>query len=469
MLLKIGREGHPNALIGDIVAPPFTPASLSPLLLLDGDTDATANLWKTSTSKWPSGYQDVSGSQPVINAGAVEFDGADDCMLGGYYNYGTKVAQTLPDGAGSDAGKGITCTGLAIDDVTDTFWISNHGQADSGDPYTPSIMNVSKDGSTEISELVFTTQFPSAQSIQGIAVDSGANGLAYDGGDDTLLVLYDNKQVKRYNATTGALVETVVTLSSLSNVDHLHLDETNNVLWVSHGASGSTSRASAYSIDNGVLSDPIRLPDSTAIEGIYLDGTTLYVADDGYFHNSTLNQLHSYSFNPSAIISTITTSYTALEFNMVVHIGATTSSTEALCAIGDPLSGRGFALFLLGNTDDAIRVIINDGSASLDTVDIVCSAALTSYSILTIKADFSTRTISLYQNGVLQGQGTYDSGIDTSIFYNAFSIAGLPDGSRHTHVDFKDICITDYLLSTTQNNNLGNYLATEHGLTWTDL
>ncbi len=501
MLSNIGQVGRPQKLIGDIVAPSFTPASLSPLLLLDGGTDATANLWKNSSLKWPSAYQDVSSNQPVINAGTVEFDGADDYMIGGYYNYGAKVAQTLPDGAGSDVGKGITCTGLAIDDVTDTFWVSNHGQAGGGDPYTPSLMNVSKDGSTMVSELVFTAQFPSAQSIQGvtvdtsdstlwfiskaenlirhvsktgtdlgsITVDSGANGLAYDSGDDTLLVLYDNKQLKRYNAATGALIETVVTFTTLSDVDHLHLDEMNNVLWVSYGASGSTAQVSAYSIDDDILSDPIRLPDSTAIEGIYLDDSTLYIADDGYFHNDTLNQLHSYTFNSAGVISTITSAYSTMEFNMTVKIGATSSSAEAIYAIGDPLSGRGFAVFLVGNSNNTLRVIINDGSAPLDTVDLTCSAALTSYSVLTLKANFSARTISLYQNGVLQGQGTYNSGIDASVFYNAFSIAGLPDGTRAVHVDFKNICITDYLLSETQNNNLGNYLATQHGLSWTDM
>ena len=501
MLSNIGQVGRPQKLIGDIVAPSFTPASLSPLLLLDGGTDAAASLWKTSSSKWPSAYQDALSNQPVINAGAVEFDGADDYMISGYYNYGAKVAQTLPDGAGSDVGKGITCTGLAIDDVTDTFWVSNHGQAGSGDPYTPSLMNVSKDGSTKISELVFTTQFPSAQSIQGvtvdtsdstlwfiskaenlirhvsktgtdlgsIAVDSGANGLAYDSGDDTLLVLYDNKQLKRYNAGTGALVETVVTFATLSNVDHLHLDEMNNVLWISHGASGSTAQVSAYSIDGDVLSDPIRLPDSIAIEGIYLDGTMLYIADDGYFHNGMLNQLHTYNFDPDEVISTITNPYASLEFNVVVHIGATSSSTEAICAIGDPLSGRGFALFLFGNTDDTVRIIINDGSAPLNILAMTCSTPLTAYSILTLKADFANRTFTLYQNGILQGQGTCDAGIDAFILYNAISIAALPDGSRAAHIDFKNLCVTDYLLSTTQNNNLGNYLAAQHGLSWTDM
>lgn len=501
MLMKVGRIGQINMLLGNVEAISFVPSMLTPLLLLDGDRDAAPSLWQSNAVEWPSFYQAVSAHQPTLNAGALEFDGSDDYMSGAYYNYSVSASQTLPDGVGSDSGKGITCTGLAKDDVTDTFWIANHGQATGADPYTPSLMNVSKDGITEIGEIELISLFPSMQSVQGVAVDtsdstlwfvsvsenlvrhitkaganlgsfavdSGANGLAYDSNDDSLLVLYSNKQIRRYNASTGTLIETVVTLSKLSNVDHLYLDIVKNILWVSHGASANPGRVSAYSIDDDILSDPVRLPEADAIEGIYLDGTSLYVLSDGYFHNGTLNQLHTYTFSSSPIEDTVTRKYEALEFNMVLKVGAVTSSTEAIISLGDPLSGMGFGLFLVGSTDNTIRVIIDDGNAALDTVDIICSAALTTYSILTLKADLINRTISLYQNGAYQGQGSHDVSVQNDIVYCPISLGALPDGSRAVHLDIKDICITDYLLSSAQGNDLDNYYADEHGLIWTDI
>ena len=154
---------------------------------------------------------------------------------------------------------------------------------------------------------------------------------------------------------------------------------------------------------------------------------------------------------------------------MVIKIGAVTSSTEAIISLGDPLSGMGFGLFLVGSTDNTLRVIIDDGNAALDTVDIVCDAALTAYSILTLKADLINRTISLYQNGAYQGQGSYDASIQNDVVYCPISLGALPDGSRSVHLDVKDICITDYLLSATQGNDLGNYYADEHDLVWTEI
>ncbi len=497
MLIKLGRVGQECHIA---VTPEFTPASLQPLFLLDGDNYASTSLWQNPSDAWPSVEQAVTTAQPVISSGVVDFDGVDDYMVGGYYNYGALTAQTLPDGAGSDLGKGITGTGLAYDATNDSFWIANHGQAQASDPYTPSVMNVSKDGATKISELVFTTQFPAMQSIQGIAVDTsdntlwiaskvenlirhvsktgadlGAiavdanpNGLAYDGSNDTLLVLYDNAQVKRYDASSGAYIETVVTLS-IPNIDHLYLDEVNNILWVSRGINGESSGVVAYNIDNGVTSNQISLPNSTEIEGIYLDGSRLFVMNNGYFHSGTLNQLQNYPFDNSGIISTVKSAYSAMQFNFVLKIGAIDAASETILALGDPLTGRGFAIYLVGGTNNKIRMMINDGASPIEAVDIACSAALTSYSTIMIRVDFASRAVSLYQNGVYQGAGSYSSAIDNSILYNNLSIAASPDGSRAIDIDFKDICVTNYLLDSSQNNKLGSYYALEHGLSWSNM
>tara|TARA_R110002095_G_scaffold198634_1_gene178157 strand:+ start:2173 stop:3504 length:1332 start_codon:yes stop_codon:yes gene_type:complete len=441
MLVKVGQVGHLHNVIGGFTPPEFSPALLAPLLLLDGDVDSSPSKWENASALWPDVFQSVSSNQPVINAGAVEFDGSNDFMLGGYYTDGAKVAQTLPDGAGSDAGRGITCTGLAFDATTDTFWIANHGQALGSDPFTPSIMNVSKDGATKITELVLTAQFPAMSSIQGVSVDTS---------DGTLWLVSKDENLLRHISKTG---DDLGTISAGSGANGLAYD----------------GRVRAYSIGNDVLSDQIRLPESLAIEGLYLDGAYLYIADDGYFHNGTLNQLHRYAFDSANIRAVITGDYDALEFNMVVKFGGTAATSETILALGNPLSGRGFGVFLIGGTNNQIRIMMNDGIVPSQQVDVVCAAALTAYSIITLKADFANRTISLYQNGVLQGAGSYSAAMHNALFYGALSIAGLPDGTRTPHIDFKEICITDYLLGAGQNNNLGDYYAQEHGLPWFDL
>ena len=497
MLIELGHVGQEPHIA---VTPDFTPASLQPVFLLDGDNYSSPSLLQNTAIYWPSVEQDTATLQPIINSGEVGFDGVDDYMVGGYYNYGALVAQTLPDGEGSDTGKGITGTGIAYDATTDSFWVSNHGQALSSDPYTPSVMNISKDGSIKISELVFTTQFPAMQSIQGIAVDTSddtlwiaskveglirhvsktgtdlgsiavdanPNGLAYDGSNDTLLVLYDNAQVKRYDASNGSYIETVVTLS-IPNIDHLYLDEANNILWISRGINGEKSGVVAYNINNGVTSDQISLPDSTEIEGIYLDGSTLYVVNNGYFHSGTLNQLQSYPFDKSGIVSTVKSVYSQMQFSFVLKIGSTDAASETILALGDPLVGRGFAIYLVGGTNNIIRVMINDGVAPIESVDIACSNALTSDSTIMMRIDFAARALSLYQNGVYQGAGSFSAAISSYLLYNNLSVAGSPDGSRAIDIDIKDICITNYLMDSSQNNKLGNYYASEHGLIWSNM
>ncbi len=497
MLIELGRTGQEHQVV---TAPKFTPASLHPVFLLDGDNYSSPSLWQNKAIYWPSVEQDIAALQPIINLGEVKFDGVDDYMTGGYYNYGAKNVQTLPDGAGSDTGKGITGTGLAYDAKTDSFWVSNHGQALSFDPYTPSIMNISKDGFTKISELVFTNQFPDMRSIQGISVDksddtlwiaskveglirhisktgtdlgyitvdANPNGLAYDGSNDTLLVLYDNAQVKRYDASNGAYIETVVTLS-VPNIDHLYLDEGNNILWISRGINGEKSGVVAYDIDSGVTSDQISLPDSTEIEGIYLDGSTLYVVNNGYFHSGTINQLQIYPFDNSGVVSTVKSAYSQMQFGFVLKIGSIATASETILALGDPLVGRGFAIYVVGGTNNIFRIMINDGVAPIESVDISCSNALTSYSTIMIRIDFAARALSLYQNGIYQGMGNFSTAISPFLSYNNLSIAGSPDGSRAIDIDIKDICVTDYLLDSSQNNNLGNYYAAEHGLIWSNM
>lgn len=241
-------------------------------------------------------------------------------------------ATNLPDASGGDAGKGFTCTGLAHDASDDTFWISNDGRNVFGDTsYLPSLVHVSKAGDAKLDEILLAPLFPSAQSIQGVTVDTsdntlwfasfdedlirhvsktgtnlGAiavanepNGLAYDPTTDSLLVLFDaDDTIKRYDCATGALLETH-NLGAHFMLDHLWFDPAANCVWFSVGANNTSGFIKRYNLTTGILSPAILVPDADSIEGIYMDGANLWVANDGYFHAGTpaLNRLLKYAFN----------------------------------------------------------------------------------------------------------------------------------------------------------------------------
>ena len=60
MLMKVGRIGQINMLLGNVEAISFMPSMLTPLLLVDGDSDAAPSLWQSNAAEWPSFYQAVS-------------------------------------------------------------------------------------------------------------------------------------------------------------------------------------------------------------------------------------------------------------------------------------------------------------------------------------------------------------------------------------------------------------------------
>lgn len=235
--------------------------------------------------------------------------------------------QEFPDAAGGDVGTGFTCTGLARDDETSAWWVGNHGRPTPGSvaAWAPSLVKVSLNGATKLDEILIAPLFPAAQSIQGVAVDTtdhtlwfasqaeglvrhiskagasigsfsivNVNGLCYDSSRDCLWLTVGNT-IYRYTKA-GSLVDSAAL--GISDVDHLHYEAASDTIWVSQGANSSTGQVYSYNPTTKAVGATIyRITSATAIEGVHVAGSDVYITHDGYFHSAAPleNQLRRYS------------------------------------------------------------------------------------------------------------------------------------------------------------------------------
>ena len=240
------------------------------------------------------------------------------------------VLQKLPDVAsGGPANEGFTCTGVDYDDDDDALWIANDGRATPGDSsYEPSLVQVNLSGTSILAEISLTSLFPSAESIQGVAVDesdstlwfasvaenlirhvtkagvdeedeisvTAPNGLCYDSTRDALW--YTNGSTLRRISKAGS-VQATVTLP-FAEVDMLFYDAVNDLIWITSGANGEIGILRTYNPSNGAIGEhKYRLTEATAIEGAAIQGSVIYIAHDGFFHSASAvideNQLQIYA------------------------------------------------------------------------------------------------------------------------------------------------------------------------------
>jgi len=237
-------------------------------------------------------------------------------------------ASDIPDGRGATPGTGFTITGL-VRLADGTYWASNEGQADSTDTtYTSSLVHIAADGTTKLGEIVV----PSAvRAIQGLAVDETTGRLFYASLSEKIIriVNYSGAQLGTmtlpsgapnaltFDPTLNALVvglsngssgNTIVQWRSLAdnsliksldvgvNPDHLYIDTSKGgagTLYVSYGVAPGTGYIAEFDIASGTRTGRYELPDADAIEGISIQGSTISVANDAYYHhgNPPKNQI----------------------------------------------------------------------------------------------------------------------------------------------------------------------------------
>lgn len=237
------------------------------------------------------------------------------------YNLSASAAQQLPDGLGAAPGTGFTCTGLADDTAADAWLCANDGRANDTDvTYTPSLLRVSRDGSTKINEIDLGTLYPAMMSVQGVAVDTtdgtiwlaspnenlirhvstsgvsigslaktSPNGMCYDSRRDRLW--YTGPSSTLYRVAKDGTQEYSFSITRLSSVDHLFYDAARDLIWITSGSNSNIGTVCSFNPSNGLIGGTnYCLNNSLAIEGVVVKSGNIYVLNDAYFHNVSPHQ-----------------------------------------------------------------------------------------------------------------------------------------------------------------------------------
>ena len=218
-----------------------------------------------------------------------------------------------------ETGHGWTCTGLAHDDLTDTFLVGDIGKAlPSSEGYASQIVRVSSDFRTVVETIPLYTTFTSMHDVQGITIDKDGTiwfcstsenlirhidtdgtslgsfsvsgnqptGISYSPNDDSLWVLtYGNSNNIRRYSKTGTVKEQY-TFSYNETLDQCFLDSTRGFLYITAGAN-YTSRNNIYLFNTSTHEQKIICTvDSYAVEGLYIDSKRMVILNDGYYHSA---------------------------------------------------------------------------------------------------------------------------------------------------------------------------------------
>lgn len=215
---------------------------------------------------------------------------------------------------------GFTCTGMCFDPAEQMFWLGNYGKISAAEKdLRPSIVGLSKDDTVfmreiDVSEIVSDKN----PSIQGIAYDAEddslwftdsvevyhikkdgtligkldlgsyseyiPNGVAFDKGRNTLWILFYKKYLIEYTKT-GEIKN--VFNCDYKDQDHITVENERSLI-ISVGAdyNGQNNYLMRIEKDTGNVTRVFRVQDSYAIEGVCIINSTIYVANNGVFHNA---------------------------------------------------------------------------------------------------------------------------------------------------------------------------------------
>lgn len=245
----------------------------------------------------------------------------------------------MPDIPLGEAGKGFTCTGLAYDAAEDAFLIGNCGKTQPEETiFRATIVKVSKNEFRYLSEIKLYEIFPTMRDIQGLTIDTSdqsiffcsfgerkvrhitedgldlggfdletPSGIAYDARTDTLWALTYKNLV--HLSKTGETLEEIP--FSAEGQDQINLDEKNDAVYITAGLNTSAQNA-VYRVDlqSKTIELAFALQDSYGIEGIYIEGDSMYVLNDGYYHSARVPENHVRRYD-------ISTLYTRKEYTQI--------------------------------------------------------------------------------------------------------------------------------------------------------
>ena len=222
---------------------------------------------------------------------------------------------------------GFTCTGMTYDHKRDSFWIANYGKINqSQNEAKPSIVQVSKDFKTIKSEIII---YDDAVDVQGVSYDETTDTLWYSNGSfvincstvGEILKQFDLGEYEKYRPN-GVLFDSQtkslwvlcfynyllnfdidgnllrVVYSDYVGQDHLCFSEDRKLCFsVGNDYHGEANYVVVYSPETMAIDCAYQVVGSYSIEGISIIGSTLYVANDGYYHEAKINKNYIAIYN----------------------------------------------------------------------------------------------------------------------------------------------------------------------------
>lgn len=226
---------------------------------------------------------------------------------------------------------GFTCTGLCYDEDEKLFYVGNIGinNPDYTDKIHSTIEVINEDFTAHNRRIDVGTFFSSMGDIQGISIDYSDNtiwfcsfaenkvrhitkngqdlgfieveqptGIAYDSNNNTIWVLTYTKLIQ-FNKDNSIISEYSI---QENGQDQLFYDKRNDCLLMTAGTNYHGANY-VYQITPQTCEYELvyELEDSYAIEGITVRGDSMYIANDGFYHNAKIkqNQINVYTIDGS--------------------------------------------------------------------------------------------------------------------------------------------------------------------------
>lgn len=432
-------------------------------------------------------YQESASRRPLLSSGAWDFDGTDDFLQCLAKTDMAKASSfTVPDLSDSIAGKGFTCTGITLDTSDSTLWIANDGRSNASDvTYRAGLVNVTTAGALVV-ERDLSAAYPSMTTIQGVVYDAvddslwfcstaenlirhvsavdgsnigsfastAPNGIALDTVSANLIVVNTSGTLTTYNKS-GVQQATF----SFEVCDCIHYDSTNGILYYAMEPAGGINFVGLFHLATRQYMHRWVLPDADALEGLVIEGTTVYVTNDNYFHGQTgTNEVLVYTI--AAVPTLVTQDKITLACKFTLDSAPT--GTRAILSISSGgVTNAGVGIHAIGSSSTGIRVFANTdvGTTERSFVDFTTLPDLTTTRYVLCEIDLTAEEARLWVDGTQYGGTQSIPNVAGAISTGMLVIGGAKFGSDELPGVVKVAALFNRNLTTAEKATVHSYLA----------